>query len=254
MPSHLTWRRALAGFVGLGVVALAGAAYAAGPSLSLTMGGDDPSDTITALKILGLLTLMTLAPSILITMTSFTRIIIVFSFVRHAMGTQSMPPNQVLVGLALFLSMFVMKPVWERIDAEALTPYRAGELGDYEALTAAMNPVKDFMIRQTRQKDLALFYQISKTSRPQTQADVPASLLIPAFVISELKTAFQMGFMLFMPFLLLDMVIASILMAMGMMMLPPILISLPFKVMLFVLVDGWNLLISSLIRSFAYGA
>ncbi len=247
-------RRILAITAGLSVVAFAAAAYAAGPQLSLSMGDGDPSDTVTGIKILALLTLMSLAPSILITMTSFTRIIIVFSFVRHAMGTQAMPPNQVLVGLSLFLTIFVMKPVWERVDAEALTPYTAGEMGDYEALTAAMDPVKDFMIRQTREKDLALFYKITKSGRPQTQSDVPASLLIPAFVISELKTAFQMGFMLFMPFLLLDMVIASILMAMGMMMLPPILISLPFKVMLFVLVDGWNLIVGSLINSFVYGA
>ena len=239
---------------GLSVLAFAGAAFAAGPSLSLSMGSGDPSDTVTGIKILALLTLMTLAPSILISMTSFTRIIIVFGFVRHALGTQAMPPNQILVGLSLFLTMFVMKPVWERVDAEALTPYTAGEMGDYEAMTAAMDPVKDFMIRQTREKDLALFYKITKTARPQSHHDVPASLLIPAFIISELKTAFQMGFMLFMPFLLLDMVIASILMAMGMMMLPPILISLPFKVMLFVVVDGWNLLVGSLIKSFVYAA
>ena len=246
-------RRVAAVATGCGVLALAGAAWATGPSMSLSLGAGDPSDTVTSIKILGLFTVMTLAPSILISMTSFTRIIIVFSFVRHAMGTQAMPPNQVLIGLALFLTMFVMRPVWERIDTEALTPYQAGELGEYEALTKAMDPVKGFMIRQTREKDLALFYKISKTKRPASQAEVPASLLIPAFVISELKTAFHMGFMLFLPFLLLDMVIASILMAMGMMMLPPILISLPFKVMLFVLIDGWNLLVGSLIRSFGVG-
>lgn len=247
------WRRLAALGAGLGLTLAAAAAYAKGPGLSVSLGDGDPAETVTAIKILGMLTLLTVAPSILVTMTSFTRIIIVFSFVRHAMGTQSMPPNQVLVGLALFLTVFIMKPVWQRIDAEAVAPYRAGEIQEGEALDRAMEPLKDFMIRQTREKDLSLFYDMTGTDRPRTRQDVSATLLIPAFVISELKTAFQMGFMLFMPFLLLDMVIASILMAMGMMMLPPILISLPFKVMLFVLVDGWNLLVGGLLRSFATG-
>ena len=225
-------------------------ALAAGPSLQVSLGDGGPAETVTAIKILALLTVLSLAPALLVTMTSFTRIVIVFSFVRHALGTQAMPPNQVLVGLALFLTLFVMKPVWDRVEVDALAPYQAGELTEEQALERALEPIKSFMIRHTREKDLALFYRMTSTARPGTPKDVPVSLLVPAFVISELKTAFQMGFLLFLPFLLLDMVVSATLMAMGMMMLPPILISLPFKVMLFVLVDGWNLLIGGLLQSF----
>ena len=234
-----------------GVLLLAAPALAAAPKIELTLGEGGPEETVTAIKILAMLTVLTIAPAILVTMTSFTRIAIVFSFVRHALGTQSMPPNQVLIGLALFLTVFVMRPVWERIETEALTPYRAGALTESQALEGALVPVRAFMLRQTREKDLALFYRLTGTARPANHSDVATTLLIPAFVISELKTAFQMGFLLFLPFLLLDMVVSAILMAMGMMMLPPILISLPFKIMLFVLVDGWNLLVSGLVRSFA---
>jgi len=229
---------------------LARPAWAIGANIQLSVGDGDPAETVTAIKILALLSVLTVAPAILVMMTSFTRILIVFSFIRHAMGTQTMPPNQVMVGLALFLTVFVMKPVWDRIEVEALVPYQAGETTETQALEQALVPVKQFMLRQTREKDLALFYKLTDTSHPANAGEVPATLLIPAFVISELKTAFQMGFTLFLPFLLLDMIVASILMAMGMMMLPPILISLPFKIMLFVLVDGWNLLVAGLIKSF----
>ncbi len=220
------------------------------PKVELAVGGGE-GDWVGVLRILGLLTVMTLAPAILLTMTSFTRIIIVFSFLRQAIGTQQSPPNQVLVALALFLSVFIMQPVWTQVNEKALQPYMAGEVSQSVALERAMTPIRGFMFAHTRQKDLGVFMAASGADRPQTRADVSTFQLIPAYVLSELKTAFQMGFMLYIPFLVLDMVVASILMAMGMMMLPPILISLPFKVMLFVLVDGWNLLAGSLIKSFA---
>lgn len=236
---------------GLSLLLLAGSAWAAGPHFEISLGEGGAAETVTAFKILGLLTVLTLAPAILITMTAFTRIVIVFSFVRHALGTQQMPPNQVVIGLSLFLTMFVMRPVWERIHTDALVPYQAGEVNEQIALKQALVPLHEFMLRQTREKDLGLFYGLTGTARPSNVKDVATGLLIPAFVVSELKTAFQMGFLLFVPFLVLDLVIASLLMAMGMMMLPPVLISLPFKVMLFVLVDGWNLLVGGLLRSFA---
>lgn len=220
------------------------------PQVSLSMGGEG-GDWVGVLRILGLLTVMTLAPGILLTMTSFTRIVIVFSFLRQALGTQQSPPNQVLVALALFLSVFIMSPVWSKVHTESIQPYVAGTISQDVALDRALAPVRSFMFQHTRQKDLALFIKTSGDDRPRTRRDVGTMQLIPAFVLSELKTAFQMGFMLYIPFLVLDMVVASILMAMGMMMLPPILISLPFKVMLFVLVDGWNLLVGSLVQSFA---
>ena len=220
------------------------------PKVELAVGGGE-GDWVGVLRILGLLTVMTLAPAILLTMTSFTRIIIVFSFLRQAIGTQQSPPNQVLVALALFLTVFIMQPVWSHVNQNALQPYMAGEVNQEVALERALTPVRGFMFKHTRSKDLEVFMAASGATRPKTRADVSTFQLIPAYVLSELKTAFQMGFMLYIPFLVLDMVVASILMAMGMMMLPPILISLPFKVMLFVLVDGWNLLAGSLIKSFA---
>ena len=220
------------------------------PKIEMVVGGGE-GDWVGILRILAMLTILTLAPAILLTMTSFTRIIIVFSFLRQALGTQQSPPNQVMLALALFLTVFIMQPVWSKIHTEALQPYMEGTLSQELALDRAMAPVRRFMFKHTRQKDLAVFIRSTGGDKPTTRADINNFQLIPAFVLSELKTAFQMGFMLYVPFLVLDMVVASILMAMGMMMLPPILISLPFKVMLFVLVDGWNLLVVSLVKSFA---
>jgi flagellar biosynthetic protein FliP len=183
-------------------------------------------------------------------MTSFARIIVVLSLLRQALGTQQMPPNQILIGLALVLTFFVMHPVGVRLHEQALQPYLAQQLTTQEALQRAAGPVREFMFGQTREKDLQLFMQIGRYPRPATRDDVPLTALVPAFIISELKTAFQIGFLLYMPFLILDLVVSSVLLSMGMMMLPPVLISLPFKLMLFVLVDGWHLIVGSLVRSF----
>jgi len=209
-----------------------------------------PENVSLSVKLLLLLTVLSLAPSILILMTCFTRIIIVLSFVRTALGTQQMPPNQVLVGLALFLTFFIMAPVFQQVNKEALTPLFKNEINLEEAYDRASVPFKDFMSRYTREKDLDLFLQYSNAKRPKSIEDIPLTALVPAFAISELKTAFQMGFMLFIPFLVIDMVVSSVLMSMGMMMLPPIMISLPFKILLFVLVDGWHLVIESLLQSY----
>lgn len=219
------------------------------PKVQMVVGGGE-GDWVGILRILGMMTVLTLAPAILLTMTSFTRIVIVFSFLRQALGTQQSPPNQVMIALALFLTVFIMQPIWSKVHTESIQPYMAGTITQEVAFDRAMTPIRGFMFKHTRQKDLAVFLKVSGQDKPQTRRDVSNFQLIPAFVLSELKTAFQMGFMLYIPFLVLDMVVASILMAMGMMMLPPILISLPFKVMLFVLVDGWNLLVVSLVRSF----
>lgn len=223
--------------------------------LSLTIPGidfdtDAPGDVAVTLQLLFLLTILSLAPGILIMMTCFTRIVIVLSFVRTALGTQSMPPNQVLVGLALFLTFFVMSPVFTEINETALQPYLAGDIPQDEAVDLAIMPVKEFMAEHTREKDLALFFKYAELTKPDSIEDIPMTALIPAFAISELKTAFQIGFVIFIPFLVIDMVVASTLMAMGMMMLPPVMISLPFKILLFVLVDGWYLIVESLLVSF----
>jgi len=212
---------------------------------------EKPAEVATSIQILVLLTILSLAPAILITLTSFTRIVIVLAFLRQALGTQQMPPNQILIGLSLFLTFFIMSPVWEKINQQALQPYLAQKIGQEKALEAAFIPLRAFMFRQARENDLALFFDISHKKKPANKTEVPNSVLIPAFIISELKTAFQIGFLIFIPFLILDMVVASILLSMGMLMLPPIIISFPFKLMLFVLVDGWNLLIGSLVRSFS---
>ncbi|WP_371831646.1 flagellar type III secretion system pore protein FliP [Nitrospina gracilis] len=244
----------------IGVLALT-AFFAAGPVSdaeaipmpSIQVGVEDteePEAMSTALQILALLTILTLAPSILILMTSFSRIVIVLSFLRQAMGTQQTPPTQVLVGLALFLTFFVMSPVLTQINSEALQPYLSEQITQTEALARAQAPIKGFMLRQTRNKDLDLFLNISQDERPDTAEEVSMAVVVPAFVISELKTAFQIGFLIYIPFLILDMVVASILLSMGMMMLPPVLISLPFKLMLFVMVDGWHLTVGSLVKSF----
>ena len=209
-----------------------------------------PGDLTIPLQILLLMTLLTLLPALLISMTSFVRIIVVFSLLRQAMGVQQMPPNQVLIGLALFLTFFIMHPVGDRIYTQVLQPYIAQEITAQDALQQALVPLRTFMLSQAHEKDLMLFVHISQQPRPHAPEDIALSSLIPAFVLSELKTAFQIGFLLYMPFLILDLVIASILLSIGMMMLPPVLISLPFKLMLFVLVDGWNLIVGSLVRSF----
>jgi flagellar biosynthetic protein FliP len=209
-----------------------------------------PGDVAFSLQILMLLTVLALAPTILVLMTSFTRIVIVLSFVRTALGTQQVPPTQVLIGLSLLLTIFVMSPVITDINANALQPYMASKITQAVALDRAQKPLRAFMFRQTREKDIALFYTLSKTPRPVKQADVPTFLLVPAFVISELKTAFEIGFAIYVPFIVIDMVVASVLLSMGMMMIPPVLISLPFKILIFLLVDGWNLTVSALFQSF----
>jgi len=211
---------------------------------------ESPEMVSSALQILFLLTVLTLAPSILIMMTSFTRILIVLSFLRQAMGTQQTPPTQVLIGLTLFLTMFLMSPVWTEVNNNALQPFLEEEINQEQALERAQSPVKEFMLRQVREKDLALFINLSGEEPPALVQDIKLQIVVPAFIISELKTAFQIGFLIYIPFLILDMVVASILLSMGMMMLPPVLISLPFKLMLFVMVDGWHLIAGSLVKSF----
>lgn len=209
-----------------------------------------PENVSMSVKLVLLLTVLSLAPSILILMTCFTRIVIVLSFVRTALATQQMPPNQVIIGLSLFLSFFIMAPTFQEVNTEALTPLFNNETNLEQAYDKAIVPFKEFMSANTRQKDLALFLNYTKAEQPETIQDIPITALVPAFAISELKTAFQIGFMIFIPFLVIDMVVASVLMSMGMMMLPPVMISLPFKILLFVLVDGWNLVVKSLLQSF----
>lgn len=221
------------------------------PSVSLGFKTtDNPQEVVSAIKLILTLTVLTLAPAILIMMTGFTRIIIVLSFLRQALGVQQMPPNQLLIGLSLFITFFVMAPAFTEINKNAVQPYLAGTLNQDVAIEQGLAPLRRFMFNQTRESDLALFVQLSRMEKPKTRADVPTMVLVPAFIISELKTAFQIGFIIFLPFLVIDIVAASVLMAMGMMMLPPIVISLPFKIMLFVLVDGWGLLIGSMVKSF----
>ncbi|HLQ87925.1 MAG TPA: flagellar type III secretion system pore protein FliP [Enterococcus sp.] len=210
----------------------------------------DPSAISTSVKLLLLLTVLSLAPSILILMTSFTRIVIILSFVRTSLATQQMPPNQVLIGLALFLTFFIMAPTFSEVYSEALQPLFDEEVTLDEAYENASVPMKEFMAKHTRQKDLSLFLGYAQTETPETIDEIPMTALIPAFAISELKTAFQMGFMIFVPFLIVDMAVASVLMSMGMMMLPPVMISLPFKILLFVLVDGWYLITHSILEGF----
>jgi flagellar biosynthetic protein FliP len=221
------------------------------PEVNIGVGqAKSPEQVVGALQILLLLTVLALAPTLLVLMTSFTRIIVVLSFVRTAMGTQQVPPNQVLVGLALLLTFFVMNPVIRDVNTNAVQPYLHHKISQSVALDRAMKPLRAFMFKQTREKDIQLFYSISKEPRPREQKDVPTYLLVPAFVLSELKTAFQIGFAIYIPFIVIDMVIASILLSMGMMMIPPVIISLPFKILIFILVDGWDLTVSALFQSF----
>lgn len=221
------------------------------PPIHIEVGsGDSVDEMAIGMKILFFLTILSLAPAILVMATSFTRIVIVLSLLRQAMGLHSMPPNQVMVGMALFLTFFVMSPVWQQVNREAIQPYLAKEISEKEAMTKAMAPIRSFMLSQTREKDLSLFVEISKSERPKDVSEIPTLVIVPAFVTSELKTAFQIGFFIYIPFLILDMVVASVLLSMGMLMLPPMMIVLPFKLLLFVLVDGWYLLVGSLVKSF----
>ncbi|RHW39633.1 flagellar biosynthetic protein FliP [Lysinibacillus yapensis] len=210
----------------------------------------DPANVSTSVKLLLVLTVLSLAPSILILMTSFARIVIVLSFTRTALATNTSPPNQVIIGLALFLTFFIMAPTFQQVNQEALQPLFNEEIELEEAYDRATIPFKEFMAEHTRQKDLELFLDYNQAERPASIEEIPLSMLVPAFALSEIKTAFQIGFMIFIPFLVIDMVVASVLMSMGMMMLPPVMISLPFKILLFVLVDGWYLVIKSLLQSF----
>lgn len=221
------------------------------PGVQMQIGPTgEPEGVVDTLRILMLLTALALAPAFLVMLTSFTRIVVVLAFVRNALATQQIPPNQVLIGLALFLTIFTMYPTWQEINSRSLQPYLAEEITQEEALSRGEQPLREFMLRQTREKDLALFVNVSQTPRPASPDEVPMHVLIPAFAISELKTAFEMGFLIYIPFLVIDLVVASTLMAMGMFMVPPIMISLPFKVLLFVLVDGWYLVVKSLLESF----
>jgi len=223
---------------------------AGGPSLTLDFGPDGPKQTAVVIQILILLTVLSLAPALFIMVTSFTRIVIVLSFLRQALGTQSVPPNQVLLSLALFLTMFIMAPVGQAVYSSALQPLMAEQISYEEAWNKGSEPIRKFMLRQVRDKDLELFITLSQIPKPERVDDVPTHAIIPAFILSELRIAFQIGFLIYIPFLIVDMVVASILMSMGMMLLPPVVISLPFKLILFVLADGWYLVVGSMVRSF----
>jgi flagellar biosynthetic protein FliP len=237
-------------FILFGLVSILAAETAAIPTMNFQLASPEtPQQLVSSLNVLVVLTLLFLAPSLVLVMTTFTRFVIVFGFLRQALGTQQVPPTQLLVMLAMILTFFVMEPVGTKAYENGIKPYVEEKIGYEEAFDKTTLPFKNFMIRNTREKDLALFFRIRKMDNPQSVADVPLSVVIPAFVISELKTSFEIGFLLFLPFLVIDMVVASILMSMGMMMLPPVMISLPFKILVFVLIDGWNLLIGNLIAS-----
>lgn len=228
--------------------------YAAVPADTIIpgidLGSNDPDGVSNTLRIILFITVLSIAPAFLILMTCFTRIIVVLGFVRTALGTQQIPPNQVLIGLSLFMTFFIMGPTFSQMHHDGLEPYMSGKISQQEAFNAASVPLKDFMAKQTREKDLALFMDYAEMKIPKEVKDIPLNALVPAFAISELKTAFQMGFMIFIPFLVIDMIVSSVLMSMGMMMLPPVMISLPFKILLFIMVDGWNLIVKSLLTSF----
>jgi len=221
-----------------------------GIDIKLHEAADKPQEVATVVKLLALLTVLTLAPAILIVMTSFTRIIVVLSMLRHATGMQDTPPNTVLVSLALMLTLFTMTPVFEQANEQAFGPYMKGTITSEAALTAALKPAREFMIRQTREADIRLMLDIAKAPLPESAEALSTVHLVPAFLLSELKTAFQIGFVVFLPFLLIDLIVSSILMSMGMMMVPPMMISLPLKILMFVLIDGWNLVVGALLGSF----
>jgi flagellar biosynthetic protein FliP len=254
MSFILRYRRLLFLLIPLTVLltaAIAAAEPVALPSLNIGVGASSkPNDVAVTVQIFLLLTILSLAPGLLIMTTSFTRIVVVLSFLRTAMGTQQAPSNQIILALSMFLTFFIMNPVWNQINKEAYQPWKAQQISQEQAMDRAVQPVRKFMLSQTREKDLALFVSLSKLPRPKNADDIPTLTIIPAFMISELRTAFQIGFLIYIPFIVVDMVVASVLMSMGMMMLPPVMISLPFKILLFVLVDGWGLVISSLVKSF----
>ena len=259
---RLQWLLVVTAAIGIGGGAILGApldSAAAAPAdtpafIRIDMDpSQEPWKMAVVLQIFLLMTMLSLAPAILIMLTSFTRCVIVLSLLRRALGTMQMPPNQVITGLALFLTFFIMTPVWQQVNQDALQPYLDEKIDQQQALQNAAGPLRKFMFKQTREKDLALFVEIAKVQRPKDIDDIPTSVLIPSFIISEVKTAFQIGLLLYVPFLIIDMVVASVLLSMGMMMLPPILISLPFKLMLFVLVDGWHLMVGSMVKSFMGG-
>lgn len=227
------------------------AVFAQDPAGQMNLRIDGVGTVSAPLQIVLLLTLLSFVPAALVIMTSFTRIAIVFHFLRQALGTQEVPSNQMLVGLTLFLTAFIMAPVADRVNVLAVQPAIAGKIDVMQALEAGAPPVRDFMLKQTRQADLALFVDLARLPRPNTPSDLPMRVVIPAYAISELKTGFQMGFFLFIPFLLIDLIVSTTLLSMGMMQLPPAMISLPFKVLLFVMIDGWNLIVGSIVRSFA---
>ena len=221
------------------------------PSVNVEIGtAENPQEVSSTLQVIALLTIVTIVPGILLMTTSFVRIVVVIGFLRNALATQNVPPNQVVLGLAMFMTFYIMAPYWSAANEQGIQPYLAGEISQEEAITKTFAPIREFMFRQTRESDLALFVNLSEAERPQTQDDVSTFVLIPAFMISELKTAFQIGFMIYVPFIVIDMIVATTLMSMGMMMLPPVMISMPFKILLFVMIDGWHLLINSIIVSF----
>ena len=221
------------------------------PSVNVEVGtAENPEEVASTLQIIAVLTLATIAPAILMMTTSFVRIVVIIGFLRNALATQNVPPNQVVVSLAMFLTFYIMAPYWSQANDNGLQPYLAGQISQEEAIDNVLEPMREFMFRQTRESDLALFVNLSDAERPESQEEVSTLVLIPAFMISELKTAFQIGFMLYVPFIVIDMIVATTLMSMGMMMLPPVMISLPFKILLFVMIDGWHLLIRSIIVSF----
>ena len=233
-------------FLGMTQDAMGGAS----PSVTIDLGQTGPKGTAVVFQIIALLTVLSLAPAFFIMVTSFTRVVIVLSFLRQALGTQAVPPNQIIISLALFITMFVMAPVGEAVYSQAVQPLLAEQISYEEAWTKGIQPIRAFMLKQVRDKDLELFIELSKRPKPETVDQVPIHVVIPAYILSELRVAFQIGFLIYIPFLIVDMVVASILMSMGMMLLPPAVISLPFKLILFVLADGWNLVVGSLVKSF----
>ena len=221
------------------------------PSVNVEFGtADSPEKVSSTLQVIALLTIVSITPAVLIMTTSFVRIVVVIGFLRNALATQNVPPNQVILGLAMFMTFYIMSPYWSQANEQGIQPYLAGQISQEEALQKTVEPIREFMFRQTRESDLALFVNLADAERPETQEDVSTFVLIPAFMISELKTGFEIGFMIYVPFIVIDMIVATTLMSMGMMMLPPVMISLPFKILLFVMIDGWHLLIQSIIVSF----
>ena len=221
------------------------------PNVNVEVGtSENPQDVSSTLQVIALLTILTIAPGILMMTTSFIRIVVVIGFLRNALATQNVPPNQIILGLAMFMTFYIMAPYWSAANENGIQPYLAGEISQEEAIEKTIEPIREFMFKQTRESDLALFVNLSESERPESQDEVSTFVLIPAFMISELKTAFQIGFMIYVPFIVIDMIVATTLMSMGMMMLPPVMISMPFKILLFVMIDGWHLLIDSLIVSF----